>query len=99
MGNYHPILMIIGTQTKKSMLSSKIPKRKCRPIFKKAAAAILEIEVDAIKWGIIAQFWWNLVHRLRQAKGRVKEGNGKERQMKGKERRDREEMERLCPLN
>jgi hypothetical protein len=26
MGNYHPILMKIGTQTKKNMLSSKITK-------------------------------------------------------------------------
>jgi hypothetical protein len=26
MGNYHPILMKIGTQTKKNMLSSKVTK-------------------------------------------------------------------------
>jgi hypothetical protein len=39
MGNYHPILMKIGTQTKIDMLSSKSQKRKYRPIFKLAAAA------------------------------------------------------------
>jgi hypothetical protein len=56
MGNYHPILMKIGTQTKKNMLSSKSQKRKCRPNFKMAAAAILEIEVRAIKWAITTRF-------------------------------------------
>jgi hypothetical protein len=53
MGNYHPILMKIGTQTKKRMLSSKITKAEVRrPNFKMDAAAILEIEVTAIKWAI-----------------------------------------------
>jgi hypothetical protein len=54
MGNYHPILMKIGTQTKKNTLSLKM--RKCRPIFKMAAAAILEIQVNAIKWALYRQF-------------------------------------------
>jgi hypothetical protein len=56
MGNYHPILMKIGTQTKKNMLSSKITKRKCMAIFKMAAAAISEIQVNAIKWAITTRF-------------------------------------------
>jgi hypothetical protein len=56
MGNYHPISMKIGTQTKKDMLSSKSQKRKCTPIFKMAAAAILEIQVHAIKWAITTRF-------------------------------------------
>jgi hypothetical protein len=56
MGNYHPILMKIGTQTKKNMLSSKITKAEVLTNFKMAAAAILEIQVRATKWAIIAQF-------------------------------------------
>jgi hypothetical protein len=43
-GNYHPILMKISTQTKKNMLSSKITKAEGTPIFKMAAAAMLEIQ-------------------------------------------------------
>jgi hypothetical protein len=56
MGNYHPILMKIGTQTKKHMLSLKTQKRKCTPNFKMAAVAMLEIQVHAIKWAIITRF-------------------------------------------
>jgi hypothetical protein len=56
MGNYHPILMQIGTQTKKNMLSLKSQNRKCRPSFKMAAAAMLEIQVNAIKWVITTRF-------------------------------------------
>jgi hypothetical protein len=54
MGNYHPISMKIGTETKKNMLSSKITKAKqsLGSIFKMAAAAMLEIQVNAIKWAI-----------------------------------------------
>jgi hypothetical protein len=55
-GNYHPILMKIGTQAKPDMLSSKITKAEVWPIFKMAAAAILEIQVRAIKWAINAHF-------------------------------------------
>jgi hypothetical protein len=33
MGNYHPILMKIGTQTKKSMLSSEITKAEVKANF------------------------------------------------------------------
>jgi hypothetical protein len=59
MGNYHPILMKIGTQTKENKLSSKftIPGR--RPNFKMAAAALLEIEVRAVKWAITTRFYEN----------------------------------------
>jgi hypothetical protein len=55
MGNYHPILMEIGTQTKKNMLSSKFIISEVT-IFKMAAAAILEIQVNAIKWAITIRF-------------------------------------------
>jgi hypothetical protein len=53
MGNYHPILMQIGTLTKKNMLSSKftLPQN-----FKMAAAAMLEIQVTAGKWAIATRF-------------------------------------------
>jgi hypothetical protein len=33
MGNYHPILMKIGAQTKKSMLSSKVTKAEVQANF------------------------------------------------------------------
>jgi hypothetical protein len=56
MGNYHPISMKIGTQTKKNMLSSKIIKAEVYSIFKMAALAILEIQLRAAKWAIIGQF-------------------------------------------
>jgi hypothetical protein len=56
MGNYHPILMKIGTQTKKHMLSSKNHRSGSEPIFKMAAAAMLEIQVHAIKWAITTRF-------------------------------------------
>jgi hypothetical protein len=44
MGNYNPILMKIGTQTKKNMLSFEITIPEVRPSFKMAAAAILELK-------------------------------------------------------
>jgi hypothetical protein len=56
MGNYHPILIKIGTQTKKHMLSSKITKAEVQANFKMAAAAMLEIQVHAIKWAITTRF-------------------------------------------
>jgi hypothetical protein len=58
MGNCHRILMQIGTQTKKHMLSLKvtIQKRKHRSIFKMAAAAILLIEANDVKWAITIRF-------------------------------------------
>jgi hypothetical protein len=63
MGNYHPILMQVGTQTQKNMLSSKfiIPEAVKITIpevtsFKMAAADILEIEERAMKWAIITRF-------------------------------------------
>jgi hypothetical protein len=57
MGNYHPILMKIGTQIRKNMMSLKITiPRSVRPIFKMAAAAMLEIQVHAIKWAITTRF-------------------------------------------
>jgi hypothetical protein len=43
MGNYHPILMKFDTQSKKSMLSSKVTKAEMIDRFKMAAAAMLEI--------------------------------------------------------
>jgi hypothetical protein len=58
MGNYHPILMQIGTQTEKNMLSLKItiPEVTIKFKIKMAAAAILEIEERAIKWAITPDF-------------------------------------------
>jgi hypothetical protein len=56
MGNYHPILMKIGTQTKEHRLKSKITQQKRSPNFKMAAAAILDSQVRDIKWAIITQF-------------------------------------------
>jgi hypothetical protein len=44
--------MKIGIQSKKRMSSSEITKRRPRSIFKTAAAAILLIEVNAVKWAI-----------------------------------------------
>jgi hypothetical protein len=55
MGNYNPISMQVGIQTKKSMLSSKLQKRGVGR-FKMTAAAILEIEMNAIKWAITIRF-------------------------------------------
>jgi hypothetical protein len=54
--SYHPVLMKIGTRTKKHMLSSKSQKRKCTPLFKMAAAVMFEIQVRAIKWAITTRF-------------------------------------------
>jgi hypothetical protein len=48
--------MKIGTQTKKHMLSSKITEAEVYTIFKMAAAAMLEIQVHAIKWAITTRF-------------------------------------------
>jgi hypothetical protein len=56
MGNYHPILMQIGTQSKKNMLSSKFIIPEVTMKFQMAAAAILEIEVRAVKWAITTRF-------------------------------------------
>jgi hypothetical protein len=56
MGNYHPILMKFDTQTKKNMLSSKVTKAEVTTAFKMAAAAMLEIQVHAIKWAITTDF-------------------------------------------
>jgi hypothetical protein len=54
--NYHPILMQIGTHTKKNMLSLKFTIPEVTINFKMAAAALLEIEVRAIKWAITTRF-------------------------------------------
>jgi hypothetical protein len=48
--------MQIGKQSKKYMLSLKLQYRKCRPSFKMAAAAMLGIQVIAIKWAIAIRF-------------------------------------------
>jgi hypothetical protein len=59
MGNYHPILMKICTQTKKNMLSSKVTKNgNDRPHSKIAIAAMLEIQVHAMKWVITIDANW-----------------------------------------
>jgi hypothetical protein len=52
MGKYHPILMQIAIQTKKSMPSSEITNQRRSPSFKMTAAAILFIEMNAVKWAI-----------------------------------------------
>jgi hypothetical protein len=52
MGNYNPILMQIALQTKKSMPSSEITNQRRSPSFKMTAAAILFIEINAVKWAI-----------------------------------------------
>jgi hypothetical protein len=52
MGNYNPILMQIALQTKKSMPSSEITNQRRSPSFKMTAAAILFIEMNAVKWAI-----------------------------------------------
>jgi hypothetical protein len=57
MGNYHPISMKIGMQTKKNMMSSKkYISGSVDRSFKMAAAAMLEIQVHAIKWAITTRF-------------------------------------------
>jgi hypothetical protein len=48
--------MQIGTQTKKNMLSLKSQYRNSKASFNMAAAAILEIQVRAIKWAITTRF-------------------------------------------
>jgi hypothetical protein len=55
-GNYHPILMKIGIQIKKSMPSSEITKQGRGSSFKMAAAAIFLIQVSAVKWAITTRF-------------------------------------------
>jgi DNA-binding transcriptional regulator YhcF (GntR family) len=52
MGSYNPILMQIAIQTKNSMPSSEIKNQRRSPSFKMTAAAILFIEMNAIKWAI-----------------------------------------------
>jgi hypothetical protein len=56
MGNYHPILMKIGTQIKKNMLNLKITKAEVQTQFQDGRAAILLIKLKAIKWAIITRF-------------------------------------------
>jgi hypothetical protein len=48
--------MKIGKQTNNDMLTSKITKAGVQANFKMAAAAMLEIQVNAIKWAINGQF-------------------------------------------
>jgi hypothetical protein len=55
MGNYHPILMQIGTQTKKNMLSLEVTIPEVTN-FELAAAALFEIQLRAIKWAITTRF-------------------------------------------
>jgi hypothetical protein len=52
MGYYRPILIQIGKQTDKNMLSKKSQKQKCRPISKMTAAPA----IFAIRWAFSDQF-------------------------------------------
>jgi hypothetical protein len=56
MGNYHPILMQIGTRNKKNMLSSKITKAEMYGHSQDGRRAILEIQGNATKWAISTRF-------------------------------------------
>jgi hypothetical protein len=56
MGNYHPILMQIGTQTKKNILSSKVTKAEVTDRFQDGRRRFLEIQVNAIKWASYNRF-------------------------------------------
>jgi hypothetical protein len=58
--------MKIGIQTKKSMPSSELTKQGRGSNFKMAAADIVLIQMNAVKWAITTQFWWNLIHKLRK---------------------------------
>jgi hypothetical protein len=55
-GNYHPILMKIGTQTKTDMLSSKITKAEVLINFQDGRRRHLGNSSDAIKWAITPIF-------------------------------------------
>jgi hypothetical protein len=55
-GNYHPNLMNIGIHTEKSMPSLEITNQKRRSSFKMDAAAMLKIEMNAVKWAITTRF-------------------------------------------
>jgi hypothetical protein len=56
MGKYHPISLKIGTQTRKTMLSSKITEAKVQAKFQDDAADILSIQMIVTKCLIVAQF-------------------------------------------
>jgi hypothetical protein len=56
MGNYHPILMKIGTQAKENMRSSKITKAEVTDRFQDGRRRHFEIQVRAIKWAITTRF-------------------------------------------
>jgi hypothetical protein len=53
MGNYNPILMQIATyRLRKACRVQKLQNQRRSPSFKMTAAAILFIEMNAIKWAI-----------------------------------------------
>jgi hypothetical protein len=57
MGNYDPILMKFDAETKKNMLDSKFRKAGMIDCSKMAAAAaMLELQVNAIKWAFTTRF-------------------------------------------
>jgi hypothetical protein len=56
MGNYQPLSMKIGTPTKRCMRVQKSQKGRRRSIFKMAVAAMLKIQVHAVKWAITTRF-------------------------------------------
>jgi hypothetical protein len=55
MGNYHPILMKIDTQTQTGVLSSKITKAAVYGHFEDGSCRHLGIQVNAIILAVIAQ--------------------------------------------
>jgi hypothetical protein len=56
MGNYHPILMKIGTQTKKIMLSLKITIPEVEAKFQDGRRRLLEIKVRVTKRAFTTRF-------------------------------------------
>jgi hypothetical protein len=56
MGNYQPILMQIGTQTKKNMLSLKITIPEVEAKFQDGRRRLLEIQVRVIKRAFTTRF-------------------------------------------
>jgi hypothetical protein len=56
MGNYRPILMIFGTQTKTDMLSSRITKAEVSCHFQDGSRRHVGNSSECYKMGIIAQF-------------------------------------------
>jgi hypothetical protein len=56
MGNYHPTLMKIATQTRKNMLTLKFTKAEVQAHFQDGRCRQLEIEGRAKKWAVTTRF-------------------------------------------